>query len=339
MWPMPHDCGGQQDGIGLWRPTPEAPGLVTPIFRGIVVSRLVTASVAHANHVLDNLGAHASEPGPHALLLLSAQPVYREPLPQRPSWYTPALPEVEEPAPTAHVRVASRLVGIGDGDDLLPLLAELTAIASANIATAAAARKLLHQHDQPSLAALAGRLTLDLPWTPPAPFPYAQALAQGELWDPRMPHTGIAPTSKKPLTPDVTYLGVAVTTLDSPTDRWVDVKDTWRGARDPELLLPVTAGSLPGTVWAVLEDGTAMHIDRTPESLREARTHTVVSNAPIERGYDRIISISHQPRLVQDSPPRLPLAGQPAQRTAELWQHLAGLHTALRTAFGYEVPA
>lgn len=339
VWPKPADGVEQLPGPLRWQPAPSAAELVTPIFRGMLVSRLVTASVAHASHALDNLGVPATEPGPHAVLLLSALPQPVEPPVQRPSWYRPTGPQVPNPAPTAVLRVASRLIGIGVGDDLPHLLAELTDVAARQIAAAAQEKKLLHQHDDMSRVALAAQLTAADPWAPPAPFPYAQALTEQVLWDPRMPDTGLAPTSKDPLTPEVTYLGVAVTTLDTPTERWADTKNTWRGKRDTELGFPVTASSLRGTAWALLEDGTAMQIDRTPESTRDPRPHTVTANAPIERGFDRLTRLTQQPTLVEDAPPLPRLTKRPAQHCAELWDHLAGLHIVLRTAFGYQEQA
>lgn len=328
-WPIP---GEPVPAGARWTPQPEVAGLITPLFRGLLVSRVVTATVAHANHCLQNLRVPASEPGPHALLVLSAVPQYREPEPARPDWYRGASSDVDDRDPTALVRIASRLVGIGAGDELLDMLSTLTAFTANDIAAAATDRKLLHQHDDQSRAALADAVT---PGAPADPFPYAQALEQGVLWDPRTPHTGLAPTSKEPLTADTVYVGVAVTTLDTPTARWVEAKNDWRDARDP-LGLPVTAASLPGTAWVVLDDGTALQIERSPGTQREPRAHTVITNAPVDSAFDRLNSLKLRRDLVDDSPPLPRLAQQSAQLSADLWDHLADLHTVLRSAFGYE---
>jgi hypothetical protein len=330
QWPMP---GELVPAGARWTPQPEVAALITPLLRGLLVSRLVTATVAHANHCLQNLRVPASEPGPHALLVLSAVPQYREPEPTRPTWFRRSSPDVDDCEPTAKVRIASRLVGIGAGDDLLDMLSTLTGFTTKDVAAAAADRKLLHQHDRTSRAALAEALTLG---ASAVPFPYAQALEQGVLWDPRMPHTGLAPTSKEPLTADTLYVGVAVTTLDTPAARWVDAKDDWRGARD-SLGLPVTGASLPGTAWVVLDDGTALQIERSPGTQREPRAHTVITNAPVDSAFDRLTGLRLQRDLVQVSPPLPRLVGQSAQLSADLWDHVADLHTALRSAFGYEV--
>lgn len=330
QWPMP---GAPVPAGARWTPQPAVVDLITALLRGLLVSRLVTATVAHANHCLENLRVPASEPGPHALLVLSAVPQYREPEPTRPTWFRRSSPDVDDCEPTAKVRIASRLVGIGAGDDLLDMLSTLTGFTTKDVAAATTDRKLLHQHDDQSRAALADALT---PGAPADPFQYAQALEQGVLWDPRTPNTGLAPTSKEPLTADTLYVGVAVTTLDTPTAPWVDAKDDWRGARD-SLGLPVTGASLPGTAWVVLDDGTALQIERSPGTQREPRAHTVITNAPVDSAFDRLTGLKLHRDLVQSSPPLPRLPGQSAQLSADLWDHLADLHTALRSAFGYEV--
>ena len=116
----------------------------------------------------------------------------------------------------------------------------------------------------------------------------------------------------------------------------MDAKDDWRGARD-SLGLPVTGASLPGTAWVVLDDGTALQIERSPGTQREPRAHTVITNAPVDSAFDRLTGLKLQRDLVQASQPLPRLAGQSAQLSADLWDHLADLHTALRSAFGYEV--
>ena len=368
-WPHPA-VAAEPDVPYRWSPLPRVTELITPEFRGWLTSRLATATAAHADHALRHRGDTSSEPGPHALLLISAVPPPPINVPERPPWWRPTDEHPQEPS-TATVRVASRLVGLGDGDDIIDMLDRLTHVAAEQMAAAYTDGALYAFLDDKKRENLADRLDQVLPWEPPAPFPYAAALAHGLLWDPRAPLSGLAPTSQDPLTVDTCYLGVAVTTLDTPITRWADAKDSWRRARDPDTGLPVTAFAVPGTAFAVLEDGTAIHTDRIPQTGRQPRTHTAVSNAVIKRDPGRLTDFDHQPWFIEQAPPaprphypptpptstprrrlRAPRAllrrasaqsaagqGPPAQHSRELWDRLATLHMLLRRGFGYEPPS
>jgi hypothetical protein len=336
-WPHP-DVGAHRDSPTWWSPVPDVAAMISPLFRSMVTSRLVTATAAHADHTLWHLGDKASEPGPHALLLISGEPHPAIVVPERPPWWQRTDEDLDE-TPTPTVRVASRLVGVGDGDDILDMLDLLRAVTSEQLSEALDNRTLFALLTDDERADIAARLHLDRPWTPPDPFPYAQALAQGLLWDPRTRVTGLAPTSKDPLTADTRYIGVAVTTLDTPTDRWVDVKHAWRGARDPDTGLPVTASIVPATAFAVLEDGTAIGAHRIPRRAQQRRTHTAVSNARIDHGLDRLTDFQHRPWLVDEAPPLPRHDHPPTQHSRELWDRLGALHTLVRTAFGYQLPS
>ncbi|MDT5024515.1 MAG: hypothetical protein QOE61_941 [Micromonosporaceae bacterium] len=291
--------------------------LQDPLLVNLLGMRLVRASAGHALYTQSHLGNPAAEPGPHALMLLSGRP---------------------SRGGTAQVVGSGRLFHVGEADDLPAMLHDLARIVDTMVADARRERRLLAYLTVEERARLGRRL---LPGrraqAPHSPFPYAAALEQGLLWDPRTPGLGIVSTSDAPptepgtaMTADTTYLGVAVTTLDTETTPWASVKKHYAKAKDPVSGMPLTPAHLPGLSWALLENGTGLHVRRMPAVSIADPTYEITASTAIAAALDSRGITRYDPAMTRKPPAMF--------GTRDLWEHLSGLHTALREAFGYRSP-
>jgi hypothetical protein len=315
---------------------PSARQLLNSRFLDMVASRVTRASAAHAQFAIQKVGQHDVEPGPHALLMLSAEPRLQG---------------------TADMNAAARLFHVGEADDILAMLTTMTDVVREKTYAArhpVDAQELSYRSR--SLPYLSegdyrrmGRQLTGSAWEPGmAPFPYAQALDNGLLWDPRMPLTGIASTIDQQLTEATTYIGVAVVTLDEPDGTWASVKTDVARRRDARHGLPLTAAHIGGYGWALLDDDIAVQIKRIPprdggatdQSGWRSRAADIstefTSNMQLPAPFDSSTRVQLQPDLVSGAPqlPRSGGADVPAQVSQDLWDRLRTLHHELHAAFG-----
>ena len=311
---QPADGQGDRDGvIETDEPAGSNPNAgpaepLDPMFLTLTGGRLVRATSGHAFYAQEHLGRDALEPGPHALLLLSAKPrVYG----------------------TADVVAAARMFYVGEADDMAAMLDGMAEVVTTSVAAARRDRRLLAYLSGEERVRLAAQVLPGVRWDAETDaFPYLQAVQQGLLWDPRMPQLGITATSDDDLTDQMRYVGVAVSTLDTEDATWESIKHRYAGATDPIHHLPLTPAHVPAHAWALLEGDTVLHVHRAPALRLGDKTHEVTANRPLgdsmtSRGGMRL------DRTLIEQPP-------PVFKGTNLWWHLRGLHVALRSAFGYE---
>jgi hypothetical protein len=131
------------------------------------------------------------------------------------------------------------------------------------------------------------------------------ATRSGRRWDPRTPLEGIVLRSD-PVTTGTDYVGLAVSTLDTPRRAWHRAK---RHVTSADGL------NLPGQGFIYLNDGTGMHFLRSPQMGSRAEPHKILSNRPVHS--------VHRPRIDHDL-----LTDAPTE-TAPIWTALQKLHTVL----------
>ncbi len=307
----------------------------------------------HASHALAHLGNKKTEPGPYALIIVSAeyQPTAA---PAQPEWWSESRqqPNAAEQSPRAWLRVMTRLVPALDCPDLLSLLDDLTQLARERIRDAANARQLFAHLAQSSRDTIAAHLeptrpggrrrrsdprpmgNPDRPATA-SPFPYQEALDAGLLWDPRtVDGLGFRLNDPDPITTHTVYLGVAVTSLDT-TDHvpWTQRKKAARDRLDPGID-QADGRTVPAIAWALLDDHTALLVDRPAQtSASTPLQYSVTASATVLRDpSDRVNRITHVADLIAASPRLRPGADTTAETSQELWTALKGLHRELRTA-------
>ncbi len=338
-----------------WPPDPLAARLITAQLRGQIASRLASASMRHAGHALAHLGNKKTEPGPYALMIMSAEyrPAPASPAP--PQWWPEGQQEPDRDeavlAPYTHIRAMTRLVPALGCPDLLTLLTELTQLAQGRIQQASRARQLFAHLPQPARDAIAAQLTptrgagrrrrADRQTAPepnppanPASFPYQQAVDAGLLWDPRTVHgLGFRLNDHDPITDHTVYLGVAVTSLDTADHLpWAQRKKTVRDQHDPRLGHP-DGSTVPAVAWALLEDHTALLVNRRAQpSTRAPLTYDVTGSGEFLRdAHDQVTRFTRAPDLIAAAP-RRPAADTAAATSRELWAALEALHRQLRDA-------
>ncbi|AGL13789.1 hypothetical protein [Actinoplanes sp. N902-109] len=129
------------------------------------------------------------------------------------------------------------------------------------------------------------------------------AYRTGKRWDPRTPMDGLVLRSD-PVTPETEYIGLAISTLDTPTAPWHDLK---RSVSSADGL------NLSGQGYLYLRDGTAMYFLRAAQTGSGAGQHTIVTN--------RAVHSIYRPRMDNELP------GDP-----QVWQGLEKLHHVLMSA-------
>jgi hypothetical protein len=299
--------------------------MVTAEFMSWVVTRMVTATNGHATHALQDLGSSADEPGPHALLILSAEP-RRTPLVPA-DWNQPAH---GGGVATAEVNCGSRLFHADEADDLLPMLATMTDLIQKRVDAARSDGRLyanLRPDERVAVAraALGGRR-----WQPEQrPFPYAEAVEQGLLWDPRAPMTGVVGAGDYPLSVASAYVGAAVCSLDTDTDAWTQIKHRYSDG-DPQTGMPfITPHVVPAQAWAWLHGGAAIEVQRGAGPDQRGYHH-VRANRRLTAVMDSRRDATYEPHLVVQTPPLSAGGIYNGTRTSrELWTALHALHVAL----------
>ncbi|MFI5938549.1 hypothetical protein [Actinoplanes sp. NPDC051494] len=134
------------------------------------------------------------------------------------------------------------------------------------------------------------------------------AQRSGRRWDPRTPMEGLVLRSDE-ITPETEYIGLGISTLDTPTASWHDTK---RSVTSADGL------NLPGQGYVYLKDGTAMYFLRAAQTSGNSGQHTIITNRPVHSIY--------RPRLDNEL-----LYNASLQDTA-VWQGLEKLHHVLMSA-------
>jgi hypothetical protein len=293
------------------------------MFVSLAAMRMLKATTLLAGHALNNVGQPAREPGPHALILLSADPHL---------------------SGTADVNAATRTFHIGEADDILTMLATMTqrlrekARTAAHLSDAGAAggRRFdrLSHHDVGRITRALGVASFN---HDTAAFPYAPALAEDLLWDPRQPVTGITGATDTVLSEATTYIGVAVITLDQPDQPWADIKGSVAKARHPMTGIPLTAAHVGGYGWALLDNNTVLQVRRLPASTDDhfsRNTSEITTNVELPPLYDSHVTMWHWRDLENAAPPLMGSGPHPAQPSRQLWAALRELHQELHAALG-----
>jgi hypothetical protein len=136
----------------------------------------------------------------------------------------------------------------------------------------------------------------------------AQAAEHGRRWDPRIPLTGLVNRSE-PLSEDMVYLGIGVSTLDTPETPWRSMKggvDRFSGLH------------LRGQGYLYLDDRTAGHFVRAAQLGSQTGEHEIMANNMLFSHY----SWKRRPDLMEHA----------NQRTYLIWEQIRRLHLALKAA-------
>ncbi|MFI7578329.1 hypothetical protein [Micromonospora sp. NPDC049497] len=132
-------------------------------------------------------------------------------------------------------------------------------------------------------------------------------------WHPLGPDGSMVNGGDMSLPEHATYVGIGVSTLDSDQGRWYQLAHTLRDL--PATGHRLSVFDLKGQAYALLTDGTAMHIDRDPharlgvDGIRCNRTFDA----------DRVTYYNRHEHLTED--------GDDATRA--VWRHLGALHHTL----------
>ncbi|GAA2492705.1 hypothetical protein [Winogradskya humida] len=97
----------------------------------------------------------------------------------------------------------------------------------------------------------------------------------GKRWDPRTPMDGLVLRSD-PVTPQTEYVGLAISTLDTPVAPWHELKRTVTGA---------DGLNLAGQGYVLLKDGSAMYFLRAAQMSGGSGQHLIVTNRPVHSIY------------------------------------------------------
>jgi hypothetical protein len=129
-----------------------------------------------------------------------------------------------------------------------------------------------------------------------------------QRWDPRTPLTGLVSRSED-LSPQMIYMGVGVSTLDTPEQPWRQMKsgvERYSGLR------------LRGQGYLLIDDDTTIHLVRAPQVGAQAGQHRIIANQAIETQYRNWI---RQPDMMAAAD----------QRTSQIWELMRRLHFVLKT--------
>ncbi|WP_416906151.1 hypothetical protein [Micromonospora echinospora] len=135
----------------------------------------------------------------------------------------------------------------------------------------------------------------------------------GRAWSPLGPQGSMVNGGDMTLPAGATYVGVGVSTLDSDRGRWYQVAETLREAAVDGRYM--SAFNLKGQCYAVMVDGTAMHIDRDPDA-RLGDTG-IRCNKPLD------------PERITYHNPYAKLTEQGDDETRAVWRRLIALNTIL----------
>ncbi|MER5457040.1 hypothetical protein ABT008_19850 [Micromonospora sp. NPDC002389] len=141
----------------------------------------------------------------------------------------------------------------------------------------------------------------------------ARCAATGDRWHPLGPYRSMVNGGDMSPPAGAVYVGVGVTTLDTDQGRWHQVARTLRDA--PAGGRRLSAFDLKGQCYALLTDGTALHVDRNPHA---------------RLGVDGIrCTRTLDPDRITHYNPHHDLIEQGDQHTREVWRALGSLHTVL----------
>lgn len=143
-----------------------------------------------------------------------------------------------------------------------------------------------------------------------AEYKVSQAVEHGHRWDPRIPLTGLVNRSED-LPPSLVYLGIGVSTLDTPEMAWRSRKgsvDRFSGLH------------LRGQGYLYLDDGTAAQFVRAAQLGAQSGEHEVEANTMLLSHH----AWKRRPDLLENAD----------QRTKLIWERIRRLHRALKTATG-----
>ncbi|NMO54549.1 hypothetical protein HH310_25620 [Actinoplanes sp. TBRC 11911] len=137
----------------------------------------------------------------------------------------------------------------------------------------------------------------------------AEPVVLGRRWDPRTPFTGLVSRTEE-LTSDMVYMGVGVSTLDTPEQSWRQMKrgvERYSGLR------------MRGQGYLLLDDDTTVHLIRAPQTGPQTGRHQITANQPIETQYGHWTRQHDMIRYADE-------------RTARIWDRLQRLHRLLQAA-------
>jgi len=275
---------------------------------------MVVASVQQAQVTLDRIGDRVQEPGPHALLLLSALP--------------------DEYGGPMQVHCSSRLFLLGEADHLPTMLSDMAAIVRDGANAARSNNKLWGWLNEPQRHQVEDETAIRTGRLRSAPFSYDDALQAGLLWDPRGVGDGIGvATGSEPLSPAAAYVGVGVATLDTDATHWTALKSHLRINRLTGL--PRTSADVQGTVWAYFAGDIGLKVHRWDPEERWPRRHEVLCSTAIASSNDtQRVSTQQAPDMVIGARPAAVEGPTGAVSTRELWDGLRRLHLELEQACG-----
>jgi hypothetical protein len=141
-----------------------------------------------------------------------------------------------------------------------------------------------------------------------AEYKVAQAAEHGRRWDPRIPLTGLVNRSEE-LPPDMVYLGIGVSTLDTPEMAWRSMKGT---------VDRFSGLHLRGQGYLYLDDGTAAQFVRAAQLSPQSGQHEISASNMLFSHY----SWKRRPDLLEHA----------NQRTHLIWEQIRRLHQALKIA-------
>lgn len=151
----------------------------------------------------------------------------------------------------------------------------------------------------------------------------SRAASAARRWHPLGPEGSMVNGGDMTLPNDATYVGIGVTTLDSDQGRWYQVARTLReGSANGRYR---SAFDLKGQCYALLTDGTALHIDRDPHA---------------RIGVDGIrCNKTLDPDRITYHNPHQHLTEEDDDATREVWRQLAALHDILTAHLTARRPA
>ncbi|MET8263156.1 hypothetical protein ABZU92_04080 [Micromonospora arida] len=135
----------------------------------------------------------------------------------------------------------------------------------------------------------------------------------GREWSPVGPEGSMVNGGDMTLPADARYVGVGVSTLDSDQGRWYQVAGMLREAASAGRYM--SAFNLKGQCYALLTDGTALHIDRDPQA--RLGDDGVRCNKTLD------------PNRITFHNPYERLTEQGDDETREIWRQLGALHHTL----------
>ncbi|WP_328384377.1 hypothetical protein OHQ88_33460 (plasmid) [Micromonospora zamorensis] len=153
----------------------------------------------------------------------------------------------------------------------------------------------------------------------------ARAASAGRQWHPLGPDGSMVNGGDMRPSHGATYVGVGVSTLDSDQGRWHQVANTLLGKEAPGVHR--SPFDLKGQCYALLTDGTALHIRRDPHA--RLGDDGIRCNKTLDPSRAAYYYYNPHERLTE----------QGDDDTREVWRRLAALHHVLAAHLGVGRPA